>query len=549
MKYLWALLLFIIFSASEAFANQWESKPYGLIARDETLQTIVSDFAASIGVPAIVSEKLDSKINGEFPRQSAVKFLKQLSSISNLSWYFDGYALYFYRADEVANLVLHLKYFKPSELHQLLSLLPWWDKRNHWTAIEEKGLVFISGPPRFIELVNETSKLLDNEVSRDEQSRFSIQVFPLKYAFADDKKVKYRGGERLIPGIASLLKQATRPAPAISSPDTKPHNLLALGQVHNGEKAKGADVQNPTPMKEKAQIQPVTSFIQADPRMNSVIIGDTKERLKLYASMIEQLDQPTKQVEVNVSIINIRADNLEELGINWETYGNDGSFRFGENPSEVKGKPGQLSIMSGDWLGFSSVLGNTRSYFLARINLLAEEGKATISSRPSVLTLDNEEAVLDSSSTFFVKLTGEREVALEEVSVGTVVKVTPHIQQDEGQAIRLDIHIEDGNREVDKVDELPIISNTMITTQSVVRPKQSLLIGGYYFDSKTESENHVPILGELPLVGALFRNTSTNHVNMVRLFLITPRLVSSDMHIPNETQYLNDAERLKILEQ
>jgi type III secretion protein C len=72
---------------------------------------------------------------------------------------------------------------------------------------------------------------------------------------------------------------------------------------------------------------------------------------------------------------------------------------------------------------------------------------------------------------------------------------------------------------------IPPIKQTKINTQAIIDAGQSLLIGGYYFEQKSHSQNGVPVLMDVPVLGALFRSTNTTTKQMERLLLITPRVV------------------------
>ena len=160
-------------------------------------------------------------------------------------------------------------------------------------------------------------------------------------------------------------------------------------------------------------------FINADRRLNAVIIHDLETKMSMYESLINTLDKPLAQVEINVSIIDINTESLEQLGINWRLGREDGDYiRF--NPF----KTGDDSVPANT---FSTIINITSGKLLARVNLLSDSGNAKILARPSVLTLDNMEAVLDNSQTFYVRVAGQESAELFPVTYGSVLKVTPRI--------------------------------------------------------------------------------------------------------------------------
>lgn len=212
--------------------------------------------------------------------------------------------------------------------------------------------------------------------------------------------------------------------------------------------------------------------------------------------------------------MNVTVSNLKALGIDWRYSDGTSSFGYGENDSGLSGE-GQIGLITG-----------TADLFLATLTALESKGKATISSRPQVVTGDNLEAVLDSSTTFYVRVAGDEEVDLFPVSVGSVLRVTPHIiSEGKQQRVRLDVNIQDGNETGDTVDSIPTVASTSISTQAIVNDKEGLLVGGYYYDTETESNSSVPFLSAIPIFGNLFKTKSKQVINYSKIFMITPRVL------------------------
>jgi type III secretion protein C len=133
-----------------------------------------------------------------------------------------------------------------------------------------------------------------------------------------------------------------------------------------------------------------------------------------------------------------------------------------------------------------------------------------------------------------VRIAGREEVDLFNVSVGTSLRVTPHVFKDEGVAkIKLLVTIEDGQQKkrivggatvTETIDNIPVIERSAINTQALINAGESVLIGGLVREESSDDEYKVPLLGDLPVVGRLFKNNSKKSLRMERLFLITPRL-------------------------
>ena len=509
--------LLLIFFAGPIWAKSpdWQTHKYGYFASGESLNSILMDFSASYGIPAVVSEKLTAPINGSFPESSAEEFLGLLASITSMKWYFDGDVLHFYRSDETAKTVISLNNLSPSELYGTISVLPWWQSGAHWQALDDYSIVFVGGAPKFVETVESVSKLLDASAKSSQEEEFSISVFRLKFASVSDYNYQYRGQTKSFPGVLSLLEDQLilRGPNSAGSLDGGGAHFEPNNTESDGDHITSDNEEKPTQRdSNNALIKP---FIRADNRLNAIIIGDTKENISIYKRLIDSIDVPIRQVEIDVTIAHMQTDAFFEFGANWSHQANGRSVvvngvRVAANIIEA----GEIRIVAG-----------TAESLLTTIRSLERKGRAKIISRPSILTLENFEAVFDSNSTFHVRLAGVEDVELVPITVGTLLRVTPHIQLDEEDvSIRLDIHIEDGQQSSQVVDNIPVLTNTVVNTQATVRENESLVIGGFYYDAEEETNTSVPILRNIPFVKKLFQSTREDSRSTIRVFLITPKL-------------------------
>jgi type III secretion protein C len=226
------------------------------------------------------------------------------------------------------------------------------------------------------------------------------------------------------------------------------------------------------------------------------------------------------------------------MGINWRWKNDEDEILFGKgDESDLRLNPiGPITPFGrGGYISF--VIGDNAKFF-GRINALEVEGAAHIVSRPNVLTLSNVEAIFDTSSTFYVRIAGQEEVDLFNVSVGTSLRVTPHVFRDKGEEkIKLLVTIEDGQQTEKNVDGIPVIERSAINTQALIKAGESVLIGGLVREVSTESEDKIPVLGDVPVVGNLFKTTSKQSIRVERLFLISPRL--SVQHVTSNCKNTN----------
>ena len=168
-----------------------------------------------------------------------------------------------------------------------------------------------------------------------------------------------------------------------------------------------------------------------------------------------------------------------------------------------------------------------------RLRALESRGEAQIMSRPSVLTLNNVGALLDMNQSAHIKLVGERTSDLPPFTAGTLLKVTPSIIGDDAagnglQGIRDTLDIEDGQTldvagQRSQGGDSPRTSNSAVSTEAVVRPGESLVVGGYRRQDRQVVDKRVPGLSSIPVFGALFRGDSAINDERERLFILTAR--------------------------
>ena len=284
--------------------------------------------------------------------------------------------------------------------------------------------------------------------------------------------------------------------------------------------AAGVRPQSSTEVAGDARVR--TPSIQSDSRLNALIIQDLPERMPLYERLIAQLDVPTPLIEIEAMIIDINSERVKELGINWAVRANGVSIGLGPTSSQ----PGS-GTFGLNYNGSSSTLSESAGVqLLAQIRVLETRGEARIQSRPSILTLENIGALLDLSETFYVRVLGERFASVSPVTAGTSLRVTPRLIEQAEAAIQMTIDIEDGQIQDRQIDSLPTVRRSTVSTQAIVRQSEALLIAGYSSDQNIDNAQKVPLLGDLPVVGALFSTRSKAVQKRERLFIIRPKVVA-----------------------
>lgn len=458
--------------------------PFFLSSRGSKLTDVLHDLGANYGVPVVVSEKVDEPFIGVIRDVSPTKALDELARMHKLAWYYDGQAVHVYKANEVGSKLITPTYLPVSELIDQLEGSHILDNKHcRVRALPSSNAMQVEGVPICLTRVNTLAERIDQQKLNHDQNQEKIELFPLKYASAGDTKHSYRGQEIVIPGIVSMLKE------------------MAQGRT--------------LPLKENQGAQQPADrslpMFSADIQQNAVIVRDRKINIPMYATLIKKFDIKPKLIEISVMIMDVDSTELNSLGIDWSLSTQIGGGGISLNSN---GAPSSSS--------FSSIISNTGG-FMVKLSALEENAKAQVLSRPSVVTLDNTEAVLDRSVTFHTKLISDKVAKLESITTGSMLRVTPRLINQNGHPeMMLKLIIQDGTQtESHNVNEpLPQTRNSEVSTQTLLRAGQSLLLGGFIQDEVRENERKIPLLGDLPLVGKLFRSTNKTSRSTVRLFLI-----------------------------
>jgi type III secretion protein C len=538
--------------------------PVKIEARDQPLDQFLQDLFATTDIPVVVSPAANGLVNGRFDG-TPNKLLRDVSRAYNLVSYFDGAVLHVAPANEM----LSRSYVLPASLSQQVLRtakdLQLTDQRNTLRGARDGALV-AAGSRRFVQQVDELVRQhrplgagggTGSNLPAWSQPLMDYRIFYLRHAWAQDVTTSFAGRQTVLPGVASILRSLVGQPGRHAAPGVERNAARRLGGqglARRSESAgmpilgEGADAPRgvdalvtalspgqgggyaaeapvAAPQQADAAIGP---RIEADTRLNAVIVRDLPERLPRYAELIRALDVEPQALEIEATIIDINTDKLRELGVNWRISHGFGSAMFGngtESDLRLSGTQDVTPMARGGTL--SAVMGEAWR-FVARISALQAEGAAKVVSSPQVVTLSNVEAIFDNSSTFYVRVAGRDEVDLFDVTAGTTLRVTPHVfRENDTTRIKLLVQIEDGALSMQTVDTLPVVQRSGINTQALITEGESLLIGGMVRDSSRQGEDKVPFLGDIPIIGHAFKTQNTGSARVERLFLITPRLASS----------------------
>jgi type III secretion protein C len=543
-------------------------KPFRIDAADKPLPDLLREIAAAQGITAVVDPKVSGTVSGRFALSgnpgSVQMLLNSLCSANGLTWYYDGAFLFVDPASEARSEVLAIAPGNAARISETLARLRIADPRYTLSVSERDGHVHVSGPKRYVEMVKQTVRLIDQRSARVDAAE--VRMFPLRYAWAADFRLARNGKEVAIPGVASVLrnlygKSGGSAAAGSSGGAASVRNRLppmSIGPSRQIQLSSGESVNAPKidlggmaassgAMEDDGSGGGSPAFsggelpqFQADTRMNAVLVRDIPERMARYEKLITSMDSRPRLVEIEVTIMDISTDTLDSLGVDWRLRGDHFDLQTGRgnNPpltwGQANSEAGQSVTVNTNGLAttplgalFTASIGNdVRRYLLTRVHALAQKGNANFVARPKVLTLDNNEAVLENFSEFYVRVDGFQDAGLFRVTAGTAVRVTPLIiDEQNGRGVMMSIDIQDGDLSSASVDRIPIVRRRTVNTQALVAEGTSLLIAGYTSEEKTNATSGVPVLSAIPVLGKLFQYSEKKQLNMERFYLLTPRLV------------------------
>ncbi|MCG8040474.1 MAG: type III secretion system outer membrane ring subunit SctC [Candidatus Thiodiazotropha taylori] len=546
-SYIAIICLIILYGNSQAAETPNLSQNITIIAREQPIDSFLKELFGQLSIPVVIDESVKGTVNGSFENITANEIFSDISKSFGLIKYYDGAILYIYTSNNIIRRIIPASSSISKRIVRAANDLNLTDRRNSIRKAVEGGLV-VTGTKRFIEQVDELVFAAENGL-KNYEAPVGFKVFYLKYAWAQDVSMTFAGKQVVIPGVATILRQLIQESPHFiysaqsqdnlvkpTTPGLKGQGLNSIGNTDRiGIPDRGDLVQTNSHSDQyihhvasNSQIIEQSSKvrIQADPRLNAIIIRDSPDRMSRYKSLIDSLDVEPQMLEIEATIIDINTGKLKELGINWRWQNNDDEVLFGsgeENSDRQLSTRGTITPFGRG--GFISFVLGDNAKFIGRINALESKGAAHIVSRPHVITLSNVEAIFDTSSTFYVRVAGREEVDLYNVSVGTSLRVTPHVFKDNGEAkIKLLVTIEDGQQTEQKVDDIPVVSRSAINTQALINAGESVLIGGLVREVKKDTEDKIPLLGDIPIMGNLFKTTNKQTTRVERLFLISPKL-------------------------
>ncbi len=295
-----------------------------------------------------------------------------------------------------------------------------------------------------------------------------------------------------------------------------------------------------------------TGKLNVDTKTNSLIVKDTAAVLNQIQRLLGQLDRKPSQVNVEAAILTTRLDDVTNLGVNFQKLVVIADDRLLAKTSGLASTPPTTPNPGTTPNGLFLSYARTQGGITALLEALQQTTDFKVLSHPRLRALSGEAAQIKVgqelgflTSTVSVGSAGGAPTTTQEVqflNVGTILKFTAQVSEDGVVDLELKPEVSDGNI---GAGGLPSKSTSELATRVRIRSGETLLLGGLIRTRDEVTENKVPLLGSIPLLGALFRSKSTRKASDEVVIMITPTIEPDSDEPPStpktETAALRDS--------
>ncbi|RRU73523.1 type II secretion system protein GspD [Stutzerimonas xanthomarina] len=464
--------------------------------------------------------------------------------------------------DQLETRVIQVQHTSAAELIPLIRpLVP---QFGHLAAVSSANALIISDRSANIARIEDLVRQLDRAESND------YAVLNLRHGWAMDiaevlRNSLMRGDAKTTSGVQIIADSRTNRlifigpseargklaalAQSLDTPTTRSANTRVIRLRHNDAKSLAETLgdiseglKNPESGESATTARPQNILIRADESLNALVLLADPELIGTLESIVRQLDVPRAQVMVEAAIVEVSGDITDALGVQWAVdarggTGGAGGVSFGNTGISVGSVLNAINENEiPENLPDGAIIGVGTRSFGALITALSSNSKSNLLSTPSLLTLDNQEAeilvgqnVPFQTGSYTTDAAGANNpfTTIERQDIGVTLKVTPHIN--EGATLRLQIEQEISSiapsasltaQAVDLVTNKRAIKSTILAEDG-----QVIVLGGLIQDDVTRTNAKVPLLGDIPFLGALFRSTQETHVKRNLMVFLRPTVI------------------------
>lgn len=279
--------------------------------------------------------------------------------------------------------------------------------------------------------------------------------------------------------------------------------------------------------------------IVGDDRTNKLIVRDTARNIAQLRKLIEQIDTPTKQVLIDARVVAATDSFSKDLGLNWNVGSKDstgdaiktrGSAADGSNnTTQTTNGIVDLGLASKNLLGITFGLLNSNYLVDLEISASQQEGTSEIISSPRVVTMNGMPALISSGDKIPYQTVSDNGTQTEFEDAVLSLEVTPLIIP--GNKVNMELKITKDADSGKTNDGQIIISKKEIETTVLVDNGETIVLGGIFEHNRGRATDSVPILGDIPVIGAAFRVDSNRDTKTELIIFITPKIMDETLSV------------------
>jgi type II secretory pathway component GspD/PulD (secretin) len=267
---------------------------------------------------------------------------------------------------------------------------------------------------------------------------------------------------------------------------------------------------------------------------DTIVVYDFPERLDQIGEMIKKIDVKPQQILIEVTVLKAMLTEDTEFGINWSKIAGITST------STPVAMSMNLAMASSITTGLSMTLSNDE--ILASIKALEGVTDTTVLANPKILALNKQAGYINiGEERGYTASTTQNQTTTTSVEFlisGTILRFRPYICDNGYVRMEINPELSTGSIQTDACSTLPLKTITQVKTNIMVKDGKTIIIGGLFKEDLTSSDSQVPVVGDVPIVGWLFKHTKDTSIRTELVILITP-------HIINEPEDLASASERK----
>jgi len=276
-----------------------------------------------------------------------------------------------------------------------------------------------------------------------------------------------------------------------------------------------------------------------DPRTNTILLTETAEKVEEIRRVINALDVPIRQVMIEARIVVANTDFSEALGVRWggskeKDWRNNNTAYFGASADNISstGVTDALVVdlgVTGAPSSFAIGFSDGTDFIEAELSALESDGLGEIISQPKLITSDQTAARIEVGTEIpYLEASSSGAATVSFKDAVLSLEVTPNITPDDQVILQVQVNKDDVGEIFAGV---PSIDTTEIQTEVLIANGETVVLGGVYEDSVSQTISKTPLLGDIPYLGRFFRNESSEISKQEVLIFITPRIIKDTLTV------------------